>query len=238
MKSDIEWTDYSLNPVKGLCPVGCEYCYARKFYLRFKWNPAIRYEPEVMKELARIPDGSRIFWGSTIDLFHDDIPAYALEQIFEACRIHDNLIHIFLTKQPHNLEKWSPFPGNCWVGVSVTSWMQFTDLDIGNIRAGLKFISFEPLLEYLPMDGLNLVVKGIDWVIIGARTPHSEKTAPQVHWVREIIRAADSAGIPVFLKDNLKWPRLTADGSPPIYKRTPFGPWRLRQELPVEVAHV
>lgn len=34
-KSKIEWTDYSINPIKGLCPVACKdnqgksYCYAR-----------------------------------------------------------------------------------------------------------------------------------------------------------------------------------------------------------------
>ncbi len=27
-KTDIEWCNFSINPVKGLCPVGCSYCYA------------------------------------------------------------------------------------------------------------------------------------------------------------------------------------------------------------------
>ena len=51
-KSRIEWLrdpitgkqGFSINPVKGLCPVACkdndgkEYCYARRMYKRFKWN--------------------------------------------------------------------------------------------------------------------------------------------------------------------------------------------------------
>ena len=43
-KTKIEWCDYTLNPVKGLCPVGCSYCYARRLYRRFGWNPKIRLD--------------------------------------------------------------------------------------------------------------------------------------------------------------------------------------------------
>ena len=43
-KTKIEWTDYTINPVKGLCPMACSYCYARAMYKRFRWNPEIRYD--------------------------------------------------------------------------------------------------------------------------------------------------------------------------------------------------
>ena len=45
---------------------------------------------------------------------------------------------------------------------------------------------------------------GLDWVIIGQQTPVRSSTMPKVEWIREIVQAADQAGIPVFLKDNLK----------------------------------
>ena len=54
-KTDIEWCDYSINPVKGLCPVGCEYCFARRLYKRFKWNPEIRLDSEVLMPMTRLP---------------------------------------------------------------------------------------------------------------------------------------------------------------------------------------
>lgn len=28
-KTKIPWADYTINPVKGLCPMACSYCYAR-----------------------------------------------------------------------------------------------------------------------------------------------------------------------------------------------------------------
>lgn len=43
---------------------------------------------------------------------------------------------------------------------------------------------------------------GISWVILGSQTKPYKP--PKVEWVAEIVRAADKAGIPIFLKDNLK----------------------------------
>ncbi len=53
-KTKIPWCDYTINPVKGLCPMACEYCYARKMYKRFKWNPVIRYDDWVWHEEGRV----------------------------------------------------------------------------------------------------------------------------------------------------------------------------------------
>jgi len=41
----------------------------------------------------------------------------------------------------------------------------------------------------------------LDWLIIGAQTKPYKP--PEIAWVREIVEAADQAGIPVFLKNNL-----------------------------------
>lgn len=204
-KTNIDWCDYSINPVKGLCPMACGYCYARRIYKRFKWNPEIRYMPEAMEILARIPDGAKVFWGSTMELFGSWIPKYALSQIFEACQIQDNLIHIFLTKRPQALKRYSPFPDNCWVGVSVTADGDMTNAYYGlhPIKAGKRFISCEPLLGAISMKS-HRILEAIDWVIIGQQTPVFKKTIPRIEWVKEIVDACDKASIPVFLKNNLK----------------------------------
>src|SRR4030043_1978040 len=68
-KSRIEWTDFSSNPVRGLCPVDCKdkqgksYCYARKLYKRFHWNPEIRFVPEEFAEWNKAKAGEKIFVG-------------------------------------------------------------------------------------------------------------------------------------------------------------------------------
>ncbi len=240
-KTRIEWCDYTINPVKGLCPMHCktpdgyEYCYAageRGLYKRFKWNPEIRYTDPgfTIAELQTIKKPSRIFWGSTMELFWD-WPELWLRDTFTIIRQFPQHTFIFLTKQPQNLIKWE-FPDNCWVGVSVTNKIQFLAgmNHMANVKATVKFISFEPLLESVESSspiGKHLMNGGINWVIIGRQTPLSAKTMPHITDIQRIIFAANEIPIPVFLKDNLKGflPfQQFPDGWKEVYK--------LRQELP------
>lgn len=206
-QTKIEWCDYTINPVKGLCPMACPYCYARAMYKRFKWNPEIRYTSRWNAELPWIKP-SRIFIGSTIELFGDWIPTEWLEDIFLKVKLDSQHTFIFLTKQPQNLIKFSPFPDNCQIGLSVTHQgvgesnhgCSGAIPSLEDIDARVKFISFEPLLSSINPSFAEFV----DWVIIGQQTPPSKKTSPKIEWVQEIVEAADRAGVPVFLKNNLK----------------------------------
>lgn len=209
-KTKIEWCDYSVNPVKGLCPMACSYCYARRMYKRFKWSPEIRLDLDVFQSLYRIKEPSRIFVGSTMELFGDFIDSICLKRIFQIIRIFPQHTFIFLTKRPQNLINWSPFPNNCWVGASVTDKLTYADAlhHLMKIGASKIFLSIEPLLRWddcLPKaDGERMLDSGIDWVIIGQCTPARASTMPGIEWIQEIIQAADRANIPVFLKNNLK----------------------------------
>jgi len=240
-KTKIEWCDYTINPVKGLCPMACSYCYARAMYRRFKWNPEIRFEPIRDADLPKKP--SLIFVGSTMELFGEWVDASWLDSIFRS--VEDSPYHtfIFLTKLPQNLTKWNPFPRNCWVGVSVTRADMFDDAlnGLDDIHCSKRFISAEPLLQSLIPDGLNKIdfssylAGTLDWVICGAQTPPSKKTTPKLEWIQEIVEACDKARIPIFLKNNL------TKGLPidrPFYKPIPLSgwddnfSWELRQEFP------
>jgi len=88
------------------------------------------------------------------------------------------------------------------------------------VDAPVRFMSFEPLLGPIsnvvcdPVESIAFgdeplqMIADLDWVIIGAQTGRGPKPPlSEVHkWAQEIIDAADSAGIKVFLKDNLQWP--------------------------------
>jgi len=148
--------------------------------------------------------------------------------------MRDNPQHRFytLTKQPQNLPQFSPFPDNCFVGVTATNQEMLIDAlaELHRIEATIKYISFEPLLEAMNggecegkrLDGL---AEDIDWLLIGACTgtelemqrlltkcpgswlkPFGKKWTlqPPIEWVQEIVEAADQARIKVFLKDNLR----------------------------------
>ena len=243
MKSKIEWCDYTINPVKGLCPMACSYCYARRLYKRFKWNPEIRFDDRWIPDLANIKKPSRIFVGSTMELFGNWVSYWWLKTVFDYCVLYPQHTFIFLTKQPQNLIKWSPFPDNCWVGVSATNRRSLLKslLWLRDIEATIKFLSCEPLLDQLSDDYFHngVPVEGINWVIIGAQTPYSKKTAPRIEWVKEIVDAADKANIPVFLKNNLNPLFLNINNKVPNILESWWGKGNcfgvnLRQELPQE----
>lgn len=213
-RSRIEWVrneddsqGYTINPVKGLCPMACSYCYARKIYKRFKWNPEIRYDVQPLLDIEKIKKPSRIFVGSTMELFGEWVDAFWLDSIFKTVKAHPQHTFIFLTKQPWNLP--DKFPPNCWVLVSVDGTdnaplgrMLYTKFD--RIQASVKGISFEPLLADPKLDYRDLEWVGISWVIIGQKTPPSKSTSPKMEWIDEIEDACRKAGIPFFEKFNLK----------------------------------
>ena len=209
MTTKIEWCDYTINPVKGICPVGCSYCYARRMYKRFGWNPEIRFDWSVANDLPKMRKGSRVFWGSTIELFGEWVEPEWMRLIMEAVKRESHLTHIFLTKQPQNLMRWSPFPPNVWVGVSAENEMMAAKGSawLGKITAKVRFLSIEPLLSWDSENAFNSILRwhpeNINWLIIGQQTPPAKKTEPKMEWLCGIVQAADKTNVPIFLKNNL-----------------------------------
>jgi len=172
------------------------------------------------------------------DLFGIGIPEEWTEEVLgEIVRWPEHRFYL-LTKQPQNLIKWSPFPENCWVGVTATSDAMLTMAvtSLGHVKATVKYISIEPMLgDMQPPIDRRLSQAGINWVIIGAQTKPYKP--PILRWVWEVMDACDSAGIPVFLKDNLARILLPYE---PFYKFLRYpeatdiagGVWKLRQEMP------
>ena len=219
-KTKIEWCDYTWNPVTG-CLNNCSYCYARKIAERFRGSKAFpngfepTFYPKRLREPYALQKPSKIFVCSMGELFGEWIvdrkgatplpehfaPQLILEQVLGVAQSNPQHTFIFLTKCPQNLSRWNPWPDNAWVGVSATNADQFLEAICGlvMVKAKVRFISFEPLLEFIPVIG---VVNFLDWLIIGAQT--QPYRPPRLEWVLEIVEAADRAGIPVFLKDNIK----------------------------------
>ena len=199
----ISWCDFTWNPIKGLCPEACEYCYARRIYARFHYDPEIRLDEKELLAPYKLKKPARIFCGSTIDMFHQDINSSWLQQIIKV--IEDNPQHVF-----QFLYHFSPhrgiFPDNCWLGLTVTS---YSDADKAlkfskTYPDHIKFISFEPLLgdPTIPDE----VFDKIDWIIIGAETGNRKgKIEPRKEWIALLLYQADEHYLPVYMKDNLQF---------------------------------
>ncbi len=113
------------------------------FYPRF-WEGRLA---EMVWQQKTKPKG--IFVCDMSDLFGIGIPDRWQHRIFSAIKVNSQHRFYLLTKQPQNLQKFSPFPDNCWVGVSATNQHQFDEAVkyLKKVEATVKFISFEPLLQ-------------------------------------------------------------------------------------------
>jgi len=167
-----------------------------------------RFWPERVKEMFLYLGFCKlkgIFVCDMSDLFGIGIPQEWTREVLEAIKLNFRHRFYLLTKQPQNLIKFK-FPDNCWVGVTATdTGMAYKAINnLKQIEARIKYISFEPLLGKIInwVGDAEYLFKDLDWVIIGTQTKPYKP--PKIEWVEEIVRACDKAGIPVFLKENLR----------------------------------
>ena len=219
-KSGVEYLDYSWgvwsgcrNLQAGICSVKA--CWAKGIALHYPKLYPYGFEPHYYHEAIESPmhlkKPSRISVGWVGDIIgYCDSSSVARESIIRTIQKCPQHTFLFLTKNPEKLHQWSPFPDNCWVGVSATDRKMFSMAChyLNEVKAKVKYISFEPLLDWntevfpLTMINQGLWQGYIDWVIIGSQTKPYKP--PKIEWVLDITEAAEKANIPVFWKDNLK----------------------------------
>jgi hypothetical protein len=188
------------------------------------------------------------------DLFGIGVPEEWTQEVLDAIRRNGVDRFYLLAKQPQNLIKFSPFPENCWVGVTATGYWRYVDACnyLTQVEAKVKFLSLEPLLTWDKESAYFFHGAGVKWLIIGACTgsasdigkvqrrypdlehkPLGNKwtAQPKIEWVKEIVDAAGKAGVKVFLKNNLDPLLRTVDGQIPSGLCDNYG-HTLRQEMP------
>lgn len=198
-RTKIEWCDYTINPIKGICKHGCWYCYAEKMYRRFKWNPKVRYDKYEIYKAQGIQEPSKIFICSTHDIMGEWVPDKWIQDIIDFCYLCDYHTFIFLTKNPKRYVNFK-FPKNCWLGMTITGleddinwlWNSYSGMD------NIKFVSLEPLLNFINI--YDFLHTKPNWIIVGGLTPKSKH---KLKWVETIIKQTKENNIPIFLKDNL-----------------------------------
>jgi len=207
--SAIEWTNSTWNPVTGCTKVspGCKHCYAETFAERWRGVPGHPYEQgfalRIWPDRLRLPRTWKkprmIFVNSMSDLFHEDVPAGFVENVFEVMGEASRHTFQVLTKRADRLAELAPrlrWPANVWIGVSVENDRYLWRVDrLRRVAAAVRFLSVEPLLG--PIDDLDL--DRIDWVIVGGESgPGARPMDPA--WVRTIRGLCQRAAVPFFFK--------------------------------------
>ncbi|OFZ66980.1 MAG: hypothetical protein A2V79_07330 [Betaproteobacteria bacterium RBG_16_56_24] len=215
----IEWTEQTWNPTTGCTKIspGCKHCYAEVMAKRLQAMGARGYEngfnlsilPERLTQPLMRRKATTYFVNSMSDLFHNDIPFSFLDQVFDAIRRTPQHTYQILTKRSARMRRYfasREVPDNVWLGVSVENrkyGLQRVD-DLREIKAGIRFLSVEPLLE--DVGAINL--RGIHWVIVGGES--GSKARPmKVEWVETIKEQCEQDGVAFFFK---QWGGWGADG--------------------------
>lgn len=166
------------------------------------------FEPTFHRYRMGIPEklkmGKNIFVGAMSDMFGEWVPDAWLDEVFETCKEYPVHNYLFLTKNVRRYCEYGvPTAGNMWYGTSITRESEADRFNF--LPAGCRtFVSIEPLLEDIDPGNHNIMFRQADWIIIGAETGRkTEKVVPEAGWVRDIVREADAAGIPVFMKESL-----------------------------------
>ena len=184
LKSAIEWTNSTWNPVTGCTKVsaGCDHCYAERFSERFRGVKGHPFEPGF--DLALRPERIEqplqwrrpqlIFVNSMSDLFHKEIPDEYIRRVFDTMQRADWHIYQILTKRSSLMRDFvgkhygkKPVPSHIWLGVSIEDSAAMTRLrHLKQTNASMRFVSFEPLLG--PIGEVDL--ERIHWVIVGGES--------------------------------------------------------------------
>jgi protein gp37 len=213
LNSSIEWTDATWNPVSGCTKItsGCDNCYAERFAERFRGVKGHPFEagfdltlrPHKLREPLswRVP--RRIFVNSMSDLFHKEIPRPFLDRVFETMEeAHWHQFQV-LTKRSSLMRRYVneryvglQAPPHIWLGVSVEDRAALTRLKhLRQVRASVRFVSFEPLFEDLE----HVDLSDIHWAIAGGESgPGARVVMPQ--WIRSIRDQCKSQHVPFFFK--------------------------------------
>lgn len=240
--SKIEWTDHTVNLWWGCSKVhtGCKNCYAETLSNRFGDNVWGETAPRkriksAFKDLARYQREAaeknvyaKVFVGSMMDIFEESKP---LSNPIDGdnttsdlrCRFfaeievgsYPNLIFLFLTKRPENIEKMLPaeirHSPNLWFGTSVSDEKTAEHLNVLAAQpVQNRFVSVEPQVELIRYWSLLPGIMRIDWLIQGGESGRRKRPF-DVKWAYIMKEMCEALDIPYFFKQIDKVQEIPAD---------------------------
>jgi protein gp37 len=240
MTTKIEWVQNpdgtkgeTWNPITGCSKIstGCRNCYAERIAKRLAGHYGypeqphhfdVTLHPDKYNQPEHWKKPRMIFVCSMGDLFHENIPAEYIINIFEMmafCKQHTFQV---LTKRPKRMfdvlygKEGNYFLGggdyfdNIWLGVTAEN-QEAADERIPwllKMPAAVKFVSVEPMLEAIDIRqylsqwhfiGTRAKPFRLDWVICGGETGHGAREM-KAEWAMDLLEQCKDADVPFFFK--------------------------------------
>ena len=214
----IEWTDKTWNPITGCSKksAGCAHCYAEVMTRRLKAMRLEKYRngfeltlhEEELDEPLKWKGTHNIFVCSMSDIFHESVPFDFVDKIMTVIVKTPQHRYQILTKRAERMVEYfkgKTIPENVWLGVTVECKDTKKRIDeLRYLKASVKFLSCEPLLEDLEELNLN----GIDWVIVGGESGPKARPMKE-EWVLNIKEQVEAQNAAFFFK---QWGTWGSDG--------------------------
>lgn len=214
MKSKIEWTDKTWNPITGCTKYssGCVNCYAEMMARRLKAMGIKKYEngfsitlhEECLEEPLRWKGSNNVFVCSMSDLFHEEVPFDFIDKVMETIKKTKNNRYQLLTKRAERMAEYfngRSIPKNVWLGVTVEDENAKYRIEyLRKLKASIKFLSCEPLLSDLG----DIDLRNIDWVIVGGESGPKARPMKE-EWILSLKEKADKSGMAFFFKQWGTW---------------------------------
>jgi protein gp37 len=213
--SKIEWTEKTWNPTTGCTKVsaGCKHCYAETMAKRLNAMGANGYDngfelsiiPSRLSQPLKRKKPTTYFVNSMSDLFQDGVSDDFIDQVFDIIKRTPQHRYQILTKRAERLPvyfKDKIIPENVWLGVTVENIKEgLPRIDLlRQVKASIRFLSIEPLLEDLG----EVNFKGIHWAIVGGESGPKARQMEE-DWVRSIKNQCDEQAVSFFFKQWGAW---------------------------------
>jgi protein gp37 len=161
----------------------------------------------------------RIFVNSMSDTFHKDVSDDFIDKIIVTAVKLQQHRFMFLTKRAQRMYEyvcglkqrmgythWPP--SNIYHGVTVENQDQLGRIEwLRKTPAAVRFISFEPLIGFIPSDKYSL--NGIHWVIVGSETGPGARRM-KLDWAERLRYKCLEMNIPFFFKKSSKGDAIPA----------------------------
>lgn len=145
----------------------------------------------------------RVFVNSMSDMFHKDVPASFVDQVFDTMeQAHWHQFQL-LTKRSSLMRRYinrrygdAGCPGQIWLGVSVENREKAKRIaHLRDTHAAVRFLSVEPLLG--PLGPIDLT--GVHWVIVGGESGPGARPMKEA-WAIEVRDQCRDQRVPFFFK--------------------------------------
>lgn len=168
---------------------------------RTVWTGEVRCIDSELEKPLHWKKPRMIFVNSMSDLFHEAVPIHFIEEIWKVMEATPQHTYQILTKRPQRMRDdidWLNLPilDNVWLGVSVESFeYNYRIALLSDIPAAVRFVSFEPLLNFVGLPNLQK----IDWAIVGGESGPNARLMNK-YWVEQIQGICETDEVALFFK--------------------------------------